>query len=206
MTVWYAGAYALKHVENGNKHTWTTVRQVGYLQGSYQDSRSTKRKILYVVILHRSWIVNIYYKIRNTWTQDRPLWTTLKNRWQWWCWWYKLYHIRIGISLVRSQLVPLEFFIDIKSFRSRYGPGIDSASNINEYQEHLLGGKGGRCVRLTTLPASCAVVMKSGNFNFLEPSGQLQACNGTALPLPLHHIRPLFSKNYVSTFYNVSSI
>jgi len=25
--------------------------------------------------------------------------------------------------------------------------------------------------------------MKSGNLNFLEPSGPLQACNGTALPL-----------------------
>ena len=44
------------------------------------------------------------------------------------------------------------------------------------------GGKGGWCVRLTTLPPSCAVVMKSGNLNFLEPSGPLQACNGTALP------------------------
>ena len=42
------------------------------------------------------------------------------------------------------------------------------------------GGKGGRCVRPTTLPPSCAVVMKSGNLNFLEPSGPLQACNGTA--------------------------
>ena len=47
------------------------------------------------------------------------------------------------------------------------------------------GGKGGRCVRLTTLPPSCAVVMKSGNLNFLEPSGPLQACDGTAIPLPL---------------------
>ena len=27
--------------------------------------------------------------------------------------------------------------------------------------------------------------MKSGNLNFLEPSGSLQACNGTALPLLL---------------------
>ena len=27
--------------------------------------------------------------------------------------------------------------------------------------------------------------MKSGNLNFLEPSGPLQVCNGTALPLPL---------------------
>ena len=26
--------------------------------------------------------------------------------------------------------------------------------------------------------------MKSGNLNFLEPSGPVQACNGTALPLP----------------------
>ena len=28
--------------------------------------------------------------------------------------------------------------------------------------------------------------MKCGNLNFLEPSGPLQACNGTALPLPLY--------------------
>ena len=45
-------------------------------------------------------------------------------------------------------------------------------------------GEGSRCVRLTLLPPSCAVVMKSGNLNFLEPPGPLQACNGTALPLP----------------------
>jgi hypothetical protein len=56
-------------------------------------------------------------------------------------------------------------------------------------------GKGGRCVRLTTLPPSCAVVMKSGNFNFLEPSGLLQACNGTALPLPLPFYRTAISTN-----------
>jgi len=35
------------------------------------------------------------------------------------------------------------------------------------------------------LPSSCAAVTKSGNLNFLGPSGPLQACNGTALPLPL---------------------
>ena len=35
-------------------------------------------------------------------------------------------------------------------------------------------------MRLTTLPPFCAVVMKSGNLNFLEPSGPPQACNGTA--------------------------
>ena len=41
--------------------------------------------------------------------------------------------LQIGRLLVRSQLVSLEFFIDIKSFRSHY-----AASNRNEYQEHFL--------------------------------------------------------------------
>ena len=33
------------------------------------------------------------------------------------------------------------FFIDIKSFRSHYGPAVDSASNRNEYQEYFLAVK-----------------------------------------------------------------
>ena len=33
------------------------------------------------------------------------------------------------------------FFIDIKFFRSHYGPGVDSASNRSEYQEYFLGVK-----------------------------------------------------------------
>ena len=33
------------------------------------------------------------------------------------------------------------FFFDIKSFRSHYGPRVDSASNRNEYQEYFLGVK-----------------------------------------------------------------
>jgi hypothetical protein len=41
-------------------------------------------------------------------------------------------------------------------------------------------------MRLITLPPSCAIVMKSGNLNFLEPSGPLQASNGTSLPLPFY--------------------
>ena len=35
------------------------------------------------------------------------------------------------------------------------------------------------------LPSSFTVVTKCGSLNFLEPSGPVQACNGTALPLPL---------------------
>jgi hypothetical protein len=33
------------------------------------------------------------------------------------------------------------FFVDIKSFRSHYGPGVDSASNRNKYQMYFLGVK-----------------------------------------------------------------
>jgi len=107
--------------------------------------------------------------------------------------------------LVRSQLV--SFFIDIKSFRSHYGPGVDPASNRNEYQEHFLvvkaaGGKGGRYIRLTNLPPSCAVVMKSGNLNFLEPSGPLQACNGTALRLRHDAQSFFFTKKKSRLFHN----
>ena len=36
------------------------------------------------------------------------------------------------------------FFVDKKSFRSHYGPGVDSASNRNEYQEYFLGVKAAR--------------------------------------------------------------
>ena len=35
------------------------------------------------------------------------------------------------------------------------------------------------------LPPPCAVVTKSGSLNFLEPSGPVQACNGTVLLLPI---------------------
>ena len=44
-------------------------------------------------------------------------------------------------SRVRFHMVPLDFFIDIKSFRSHCGPGSDSASNRYEYQEYFLQGK-----------------------------------------------------------------
>jgi len=33
------------------------------------------------------------------------------------------------------------FSLTLKSFRSHYGPGVDSVSNRNEYQEHFLGVK-----------------------------------------------------------------
>ena len=62
-----------------------------------------------------------------------------------------------------AQLVEeLRYKSEVREFESRqchwphYSPGVDSASNRNEYQEYFLEGKGGRCVGLTTLPHSRA--------------------------------------------------
>jgi len=48
--------------------------------------------------------------------------------------------LQAGRSRVRFPMVSLEFFIDI-ILPAAYGPGVDSASNKNEYQEYLLGIK-----------------------------------------------------------------
>jgi hypothetical protein len=47
-----------------------------------------------------------------------------------------------------------EFFQCTYSFRPQYGPGVNSASNRNDYHESSWGVKGGRGVRLITLPLS----------------------------------------------------
>jgi hypothetical protein len=58
------------------------------------------------------------------------------------------------------------------SFRPHYGPGVDSVSNINEYQEYFLGDKGGRCVGLTSLPTSCDYYLEIlRTSNFWRPNG-----------------------------------
>jgi len=49
------------------------------------------------------------------------------------------------------------------------------------YQGYLLAGKDDRCVGLTALPSSYADSLEFGNLNLVEPSGPVQACNGTAL-------------------------
>ena len=58
--------------------------------------------------------------------------------------------LQAGRSRVRFPMVSLEFFIYI-IHRPHYSPGVDPASNRNEYQEYILGSKGGLYVGLTTL-------------------------------------------------------
>ena len=52
-------------------------------------------------------------------------------------------HTRVGGRKVAGSIPAgvIGFFIDIKSFRSHSGPGVDPASNRNEYQEYFLGVK-----------------------------------------------------------------
>ena len=59
-------------------------------------------------------------------------------------------------------------------------PGIDSASK-NEYQD-IPGGKGGRCIQVTTLPPSCAKYLVICSLNRPEPSGPHRPVIGVALP------------------------
>jgi hypothetical protein len=57
---------------------------------------------------------------------------------------------------------------------------VDSASNRNEYQEYFLWGKGGQCIRLTTLPSSCADCLEIWE---PQPTGTLTACPGLLMGL-----------------------
>jgi hypothetical protein len=79
---------------------------------------------------------------------------------------------------------------DIGIFRwhnPHYGPGVDSTSDRNEYQEYFLGIKAAAGMYgWQTYHLHVPIVLKSGNLNHLEPSGPVQACNGIPLPLPLH--------------------
>jgi hypothetical protein len=77
-----------------------------------------------------------------------------------------------------SRLCQLNFSL-ASTFRPHYDAGVDSASNRNEYQEKFLGGKGDRCVGLTTYNLHVPIVLKYGSLKLLEPSGLVQACNGT---------------------------
>jgi hypothetical protein len=67
-------------------------------------------------------------------------------------------------------------------FRPHYGPGIDSASSRNEYQEYFLGVT--VAAKYGWLPYNLHVptVLKSGILDLLETSGPVQVCDWFALP------------------------
>jgi hypothetical protein len=82
-----------------------------------------------------------------------------------------LYTIPLSISFLptffHSSFISYTFLFHCTTSRK--------ASNRNEYQEYLLGGKGGRCVGLTTLQPSCADCLESWES---QPPGTLGTCQG----------------------------
>jgi len=65
----------------------------------------------------------------------------------------------------------MEIFIDI-ILPAALWPRVEPASNRNEYQDYLLGGKGGRCLGIDNLPTFMYRLSRnSGSLNLLEPKG-----------------------------------
>jgi len=71
------------------------------------------------------------------------------------------------------------FFIDI-IHPAVLWPGVDSASNRDEYQECLVRGKGGQGIGLTTFPSSCADCFEISE---PQPPGTLRVFTGLSLPV-----------------------
>jgi len=89
------------------------------------------------------------------------------------------------------------------SFWSDCGCGIDSASNRNECQEYFLGGKGGRCVGLATLPPSCSWNLEASTS--WKPRGMYSDCCtfacATFTPVVFHSGLPIFLSKYRNETY-----
>ena len=70
-----------------------------------------------------------------------------------WCHQYCATSRKVAGSILDGHM---GFFFIFSSFRPQYGPGVDSVSDINGYQDDFLDGQGSRCIGLTTLPPSYA--------------------------------------------------
>jgi hypothetical protein len=95
-----------------------------------------------------------------------------------WCSWLRRCATRRKVAVSIPGGVIGNFHWCNPSFRPHYGPAVDSDSNRSEDHECLLGSKGGRWVKLTTLLFSRADCLKILG---PQPRGTLSARTGISL-------------------------
>jgi hypothetical protein len=113
------------------------------------EKKSRKIKIMWLdcIAIDLTWMV---VKIKSNTAEDRNASALIP----------KEVLVKLGHATATGQKVAASFTdgaigtFHWHFFRQHYGPGFDSASKRNEYQEYFLWGKGGRCIGLTTLPPS----------------------------------------------------
>jgi hypothetical protein len=106
----------------------------------------------------------------------------------------------VGGSRDRSPVVSLRIFSVTTD--GTMCPGVDSASK-NKYQE-TPGGKGDRCVRVTTLPPSeCRKLIKSGALTYRIPKGLLRPVAGK---LYLYLYIYIYISPHIFQFYFIHAI
>jgi hypothetical protein len=83
--------------------------------------------------------------------------------------------LQTGRARVRFPMASLEFFIDIIRFGRTVALGSTQPLTERSTRNISWGGKGGRCVGLTTLPPSSADCLEIWG---PQPPGTLRACPG----------------------------